>query len=29
MAKNTALQLFEENMEQSMLVLKNWLKQEA
>lgn len=29
LAKNTALQLFEENMEQSMLVLKSWLKQEA
>jgi len=29
LAKSTALQLFEENMEQSMIVLKNWLKQEA
>ena len=29
LAKNLALQLFEENMEQSMLLLKNWLKQEA
>ncbi len=29
LAKNLALQLFEENMEQSMTVLKSWLKQEA
>lgn len=29
LSKNLALQLFEENVEQSMLVLKNWLKQEA
>lgn len=29
LAKNLALQLFEENMEQSMTLLKTWLKQEA
>jgi len=29
LAKNMALQLFEENVDQSILVLKNWLKQEA
>jgi flagellar M-ring protein FliF len=29
LSKGLALQLFEENVEQSMLVLKNWLKQEA
>jgi len=29
MAKNLAMQLFEENMEQGVNVLKNWLKQEA
>lgn len=29
MAKNMALQLFEENVEQSVNVLKSWLKQEA
>jgi len=29
LAKNLAMQLFEENMEQSMTLLKSWLKQEA
>jgi flagellar M-ring protein FliF len=29
LSKNLALQMFEENVEQSMMVLKNWLKQEA
>jgi len=29
LSKNLALQLFEENMEQSMTLLKSWLKQEA
>ena len=29
LSKGLALQLFEENVEQSMIVLKNWLKQEA
>lgn len=29
LAKSVALQLFEENVEQSMVVLKSWLKQEA
>ena len=29
LAKNLALQLFEENLEQSVTLLKNWLKQEA
>ncbi|HWQ08155.1 MAG TPA: hypothetical protein VN436_03570, partial [Holophaga sp.] len=29
LSKNLALQLFEENLEQSMTLLKTWLKQEA
>ena len=29
LAKHQALQLFEENMEQSISLLKSWLKQEA